>query len=164
MISTNPTTKDCVPDPKTIAENSLLLTPLLRLAPPPEAHVELPSIDISEYFSGQSISLNAFEMRKGVKKEEPEVKTEKSPIKEETETKSVTSVVDEAVNTILSLQVQPKTETNVTNPKKDISTEEKQTRIEQIKQGWTLENCSSLTIGEIYLMVIFISLIGSITV
>lgn len=67
VISTNHTTKDFVPDKKIIEENSILLTPSLRLAPPVDAHVELPSIDISEYFSGQSISLNAFEMRKGVR-------------------------------------------------------------------------------------------------
>ncbi|XP_008192098.1 protein cramped isoform X2 [Tribolium castaneum] len=158
VISTNPVTKNCVPDTKTIDDSTLLLNPLLRLSPPPEAHIELPSIDISEYFNGQSISLNAFELRKGVKKEEPEAppKTEKSPNKpdEEEIPKSVTSVVDEAVNTILSLQVQNKTDTKTattTNPK-DIPNEEKISRIEQIKQGWTLENCASLTIGEIYLM------------
>ncbi|XP_044254486.1 protein cramped isoform X2 [Tribolium madens] len=158
VISTNPVTKNCVPDSKTIDDSTLLLNPLLRLSPPPEAHVELPSIDISEYFTGQSISLNAFELRKGVKKEEPEVppKTEKLPNKPEDEEipKSVTTVVDEAVNTILSLQVQNKTDTKSatsTNPK-DIPNEEIMSRIEQIKQGWTLENCASLTIGEIYLM------------
>lgn len=67
LISTNPYTKDYVPDQKDIEANSILLSPLLRLTPPDDAKVELPSIDISEYYTGQSICLNAYEIRRGVK-------------------------------------------------------------------------------------------------
>lgn len=67
VISTNPYTKDYVPDQKDIEANSALLSPLLRLTPPDDTKVELPSIDISEYYTGQSICLHAYEIRRGVK-------------------------------------------------------------------------------------------------
>lgn len=43
----------------------------------------------------------------------------------------------------------------IKQPIKEISPEERRTRIEEIRQGWTTENCASLTIGEMYLMVFF---------
>ena len=105
-----------------------------------------------------------------IKKEEPDIKTEKSPTKPtndeiisgESAKTSVNKSVNEAVNTILSLQ---ETHTKIdskndsknnivkVNPK-DVPLEEKKARISQIREGWTVETCGSLTIGELYLMAI----------
>lgn len=78
---------------------------------------------------------------------------------------SVSDVVDTAINTILSLQkleatfesVLIKEEAKIDTTKVDnidvpfvpCNAEE----ISKIKNGWTLENCGTLTIGEMYLMV-----------
>lgn len=101
-----------------------------------------------------------------MKKEEPESKIEKLQSKvngdesASCEVTPVNKVVDEAVSTILSLQVPdlPSSKSDNKTPQvnsnsKDIPLEEKNVKIEQIKQGWTVENCGSLTVGEIYLMV-----------
>lgn len=73
---------------------------------------------------------------------------------------SVSNVVDEAVNTILALQSQDaktdESDSTKVDAKEDINDAEAQKREEDIKlirQGWTLENCGLLCVGELYLMV-----------
>lgn len=89
---------------------------------------------------------------------------------------TVSDVVDSAINTILSLQ---KTENEIdsyvsasqkydvkveptTSEKPDIMSTFAACRTEEIskiKNGWTLEDCGSLTIGEMYLMVSILNII-----
>lgn len=86
---------------------------------------------------------------------------------------SVSEVVDSAVNTILSLQqTEPTSFENVLvkeevkgEGKENKNVEESNRKVEneenikqkeevlKIKNGWTLEDCGTLTIGELYLMV-----------
>lgn len=75
---------------------------------------------------------------------------------------AVSDVVDSAINTILALQNQetdseePKLKTEF--PKVEPKQEEESFSVKteetlKIKNGWTLENCGSLTVGILYLMV-----------
>lgn len=60
-------TKDCLPDEKTIEAKRAVLEPALRLSPVSESHIVIPTINLSEYLTTQSICLNAYEDRIGVK-------------------------------------------------------------------------------------------------
>lgn len=76
---------------------------------------------------------------------------------------AVSDVVDSAINTILALQNQEtdsaeerklKTEFPKVEPKQeDANFSVKTEETLKIKNGWTLENCGSLTVGVLYLMV-----------
>lgn len=74
---------------------------------------------------------------------------------------SFSNAVDEAVNTILALKNQEATcsktdEDENAKAKEEASKAEALKREEDInliKQGWTLDNCGILCIGELYLMV-----------
>lgn len=81
---------------------------------------------------------------------------------------NLSEVVDSAVNTILALQkaepifesVYVKEEKNEgKDAKSDENTEEKKLEICKIKNGWNIEDCGTLTIGELYLMVSIFKLI-----
>ncbi|XP_050298076.1 protein cramped-like isoform X2 [Anthonomus grandis grandis] len=65
-ISKNPATQDCAPSDQEVQEKLSLVAPPLRLRPPPEAKIELPSINFSEYLTRQSICLTAYESRLGL--------------------------------------------------------------------------------------------------
>lgn len=58
--------EDCMPTKKELDEKMTQLMPPLRLSPPPEIKIELPSINLSEYFSRQTICLTAYESRLGL--------------------------------------------------------------------------------------------------
>lgn len=77
---------------------------------------------------------------------------------------NLSEVVDSAVNTILALQksepvfesVFVKEEKNDAKELKvDENNEERKLEISKIMNGWTVEDCGTLTIGELYLMVSF---------
>lgn len=55
-----------MPTKKELDEKMTQLVPPLRLSPPPEIKIELPSINLSEYFSRQTICLTAYESRLGL--------------------------------------------------------------------------------------------------
>ncbi|CAG9761973.1 unnamed protein product [Ceutorhynchus assimilis] len=65
-ISTNPITNDCVPLKEAVEEKVKLVTSALKLSPPSEAKIDLPSINISEYLTRQTICLTAYESRLGL--------------------------------------------------------------------------------------------------
>lgn len=82
----------------------------------------------------------------------------------EVDTSKVNEVVDFTVNTILALN-QSQEQNGQEEEKKIESTEVKKMevedveelnkeKIEKIKQGWTLNDCGNLAIGDLYLMVI----------
>lgn len=73
---------------------------------------------------------------------------------------NVNQVVDEAVNTILALNTHDESvvaETSIVNNElltvANTMKDERRTKIKRIRSGWTLNNCGTLTIGELYLMV-----------
>lgn len=65
-LADNPMIEDCMPTKKEVDEKLGQLVPPLRLSPPPEIKIELPSINLSEYFSRQTICLTAYESRLGL--------------------------------------------------------------------------------------------------
>ncbi|KAK5644228.1 hypothetical protein RI129_008073 [Pyrocoelia pectoralis] len=190
--STNEHTRECVPDKKIIDVHKTTLDPLLRLSPQPKTHIELPTINLSEYLTSHSICLNAFEERIGVKIPGEQLWVVKGGTKkggskrsrnESTGDKTVITnikvgstsshtdsnenciqsetgsnfdqVIDEAVNTILSLQQE-----NVTPDHKEVekveyakdSTTIKEEFVDNVRKGWSAQNCGTLSIGELYLM------------
>lgn len=72
---------------------------------------------------------------------------------------SFNSAVEEAVNTLLSLTKQENNEEKTPEPviteveKEDDKAKKKQQEIDRIKKGWTAEDCGTISIGELYLMV-----------
>lgn len=58
---------DCLPDPKVSDECRSKLELPLRLAPPADAKVEVPTFNVCEYLTCNSISLNEYEERVGVR-------------------------------------------------------------------------------------------------
>ncbi|KAK4887661.1 hypothetical protein RN001_003932 [Aquatica leii] len=194
ITSSNDFTSDCVPEKKMIDFNKLILDPYLRITPRPKTHIELPTINISEYLTSQSICLNAFEERIGVKtpgeqlwvvkgatkkggtkRARNESTSEKSSPTNKTgptssqmdnnencikEIPSFDEVMDEAINTILSLQQETPiiAETKESEDVKDETTKEtkdtekKEDYIKNVLQGWTLQTCGTLSVGELYLM------------
>lgn len=57
----------CMPDPKTIDDCVKRLDPPLRLTPPSDANIEVPGFNLIEYLNCQSICLNVYEERVGIK-------------------------------------------------------------------------------------------------
>ncbi|KAF5300007.1 hypothetical protein FQR65_LT09263 [Abscondita terminalis] len=192
--SSNDFTSECVPEKKVVDFNKMILDPHLRLSPRPKTHIEVPTINISEYLTSQSICLNAFEERIGVKtpgeqlwvvkgankkggtkRSRNESTSDKlSPTNKNGSTSTQTDnnencikdipnfdeVMDEAVNTILSLkqELQETTETKENEDTKcEIAkvvkdTERREEYIKNVLRGWTLETCGTLSVGELYLM------------
>lgn len=72
---------------------------------------------------------------------------------------SVTDVVKEAVNTILALNNQEKKEdekvTDCGKPEVKQEVKDYEEEINKIRRGWTVEECGTLCVGELYLMVSF---------
>lgn len=60
-------TKDLLPDEKTMEIKKAILEPIIRLTPLSNCNVIVPTINLSEYLTTQSICLNAYEERAGVK-------------------------------------------------------------------------------------------------
>ncbi|XP_019873011.2 protein cramped [Aethina tumida] len=181
VISTNVVTNDCVPPKEAIEENKKILSPSVRLTPQANCQIEVPSINLSEYYTRQSICMASYENRLGIKSEDksiyksaskkpPRVRndsiSDKSPLKTELEITEnsngndnnlVDKVVNDAVNTLLSLQQhEPEIKEECDNKKivqDDVDEIQKKLKIESIRKGWTEETAETLTIGEIYLMV-----------
>lgn len=61
-----PHTSDCFPEEK-LSEDINQLVPPLRFAPLPNININLPTFNLSEYLTSQSMCLNAYEDRIGVK-------------------------------------------------------------------------------------------------
>ncbi|KAK9752240.1 hypothetical protein QE152_g4340 [Popillia japonica] len=184
-------------------ENKIMADPILRFAPPNTCNIELPTLNLSEYLTSQSVCLNAYEERFGVKtpgeqlwlKSYPNCRGyskrggTKRPRQESSSEKqsptnkivttdnnencvseelpaSVSEVIDEAVNTLLALQQyhqqchestgsagssdEKQEPTEVKPDVKDL--EKKQNDIAKIRNGWTLMDCGTLSIGDMYLM------------
>ncbi|KAI4463281.1 cramped protein [Holotrichia oblita] len=182
-------------------ENKIIADPILRFAPPNTCNIELPTLNLSEYLTSQSVCLNAYEERFGVKspgeqlwlKSYPNCRVgyskrggTKRPRQESNSEKtsptnkvvttdnnencvseelpaSVSEVIDEAVNTLLALQQyqqqchesagssdEKPEPTEIKPDVKDL--EKKQHDIAKIRNGWTLVDCGTLSIGDLYLM------------
>ncbi|KAJ8942359.1 hypothetical protein NQ318_000339 [Aromia moschata] len=66
VVSASVVTDSCVPPNSISEENKAILTPALRLTPPIDCRIEAPSINLSEYFTRQSICLISYEHRIGI--------------------------------------------------------------------------------------------------
>ncbi|XP_030750783.1 protein cramped [Sitophilus oryzae] len=88
IVSSNPVTNDCVPSQQEIVDNLALLSPALRLSPPPESKIDLPLINLSDYLTRQTICLTAYERRIGLDTfSEIKIMSKKKKQKVETEQK-----------------------------------------------------------------------------
>lgn len=109
-----------------------------------------------------------------IKKDDLGVSTFKIEINENCETEIAEDTIninaESLANAVPTQQVQDsqsKSDSNISvmvsikQPIKEISAEERRVRIEEIRQGWTMDNCASLTIGEMYLMVFYQTLHNS---
>lgn len=67
LASANSITESCLPDPKVVEECKRILNPPLRLTPPPDVKIEVPTFNLTEYLTCQSVCLNSYEERMGVK-------------------------------------------------------------------------------------------------
>ncbi|GJQ87687.1 hypothetical protein Trydic_g17505 [Trypoxylus dichotomus] len=183
--------------------NKIISDPILRFSPSNACNIELPTLNLSEYLTSQSVCLNAYEERFGVKtrgeqiwlssypscrvgsskrggtkRPRQESNCEKtSPTNKALTTTdnnencvsddlpaSVSDVIDEAVNTLLALQQhqQQLPESAGSSDEKPEVVEVKQEVIEdmekkhsdaaKIRSGWTLKDCGTLSIGDLYLM------------
>lgn len=56
-----------MPEPQTIEECVKSMDPPLRLIPPADANIEVPGFNLIEYLNCQSICLNVYEERMGIK-------------------------------------------------------------------------------------------------
>ncbi|KAG5892369.1 hypothetical protein JTB14_035983 [Gonioctena quinquepunctata] len=191
LMSSNPLTNVCVPPDKVIEVNKSLLNPPLRLSPPANCRIEVPSINLGEYFTQQSICLSTYENRIGITKynkfctynsfkfinkvasrkggrsriDSVSDKSEKSPQKNSSHTddndtcdnNDNETIEDENIGNVKS-EVEEVTAEEVKDggaEKVNIQNEmnnQKQERINAIKKGWTIKDCESITVGEIYLM------------
>ncbi|XP_028128511.2 uncharacterized protein LOC114324835 [Diabrotica virgifera virgifera] len=57
---------DAMPPKKEVDASKEKLNPLLRITPPPDIKIEVPSISLGEYFTRQSICFNSYETRLGI--------------------------------------------------------------------------------------------------
>ncbi|KRT82498.1 hypothetical protein AMK59_3249 [Oryctes borbonicus] len=188
-------------------ENKIISDPILRFSPSNSSNIELPTLNLSEYLTNQSICLNAYEERFGVKtrgeqiwlssypncrvgsskkggtkrpKQESNFEKASPTNKALTTTDnnencvnddlppSVSDVIDEAVNTLLALQQYQQQQQQQIQESAG-SSDEKQEAVEvkleviedmekklsdiaKIRNGWTLKDCGTLSIGDLYLM------------
>ncbi|XP_060531340.1 protein cramped [Cylas formicarius] len=199
VVSSNSITNPCIPPAKESEKNKRIFSPPLRLSPPADAKIELPSINLSDYLTRQTICLTAYESRIGLDTiSDPKVMSKKKNLKQKTEVDQrcdavpidkalvkveeneanscteaepdvLADVVDDAVNTILSLQQKLERPDSEQSESEDIkvkvveakeSPEVKEVplsaedieRIAKIRKGWVENDENILTIGEIYLM------------
>lgn len=190
LISPNAVTNTCLPPEKVIEATTNFLNPSLRLTPPQNCRIEIPSINICEYLTRQNICLSDYESRLGIpskysgsnlnfgknsskKNSRPRTgsvseKSEKSPhkntvVKEEDmeacdkvcDTTEADVISDDKVNDVKLENIETEETYKSQTAKMEVlenEMKEKQKRIDDIRLGWTKDNCESLTVGELYLM------------
>lgn len=191
LISTSAITNNCVPSPKISEDNKMILNPPLRLMPPEDCVIEVPSINLSEYLTWQTICLSSYEHRIGItssdystynygmfkvinknagKKSSSRPRadsvSDKSPQKnyqstDDNEANEVSENIDikeeiEITDNPLKLEHDAEDESQKVDKKKNKQSgidEQRQSKLEKIRKGWTENSCDSITLGEIYLMV-----------
>nr|CAH7749649.1 unnamed protein product [Callosobruchus chinensis] len=182
LHSSYPTiTNPCLPSEEECMENKSILNPPLRLTPPEGCKIELPTINLSEYLTRQSVSLHLYEKRVGIINSEYNVynynqyrlsksnskkgrlrtgsMSEKSPQKNTSNEEIDENNDSESHEAKLGEEVKSQdsqgsiTALKIKNEElQNKLNKEKEAKIATIRKGWTFEDCESLTLGEIYLM------------
>lgn len=155
-----PFLSECLPSQDIIDANKNILSPNLRLTPPENSKIEIPSINLSEYLTQQSICLTSYESRAGIKscndeerynyknspkkgfRQRTDSLSDKSPQKSSSENDSVP---------VLQQEEEGKSES--TEKVENLEQKKREIQINNIRKGWIEEECQTLTVGEVYLMI-----------
>lgn len=146
---------------------------LLRVAPPIGSKIALPMVNLGEYLTSNSVSFNSYEKRLGLRTSKIELlgsvqqlkSVGKKSIKKKTDKKS-SNRCDDATNTdnnsdLDGLEGNLGVEKNsfasqCERPSAETSAELNRfpgrETVDRIRQGWTLDEANSMTVGDLFLM------------
>ena len=150
---------------------------LLRVAPPEGSKIALPMVNLGEYLTSNSVSLNSYEKRLGLKCSRMDllgsvqyikgvgkkgIKKNKVDKKCMNRTEDNCTVPDnnsdvDAIESGSNVSEKPSTMTNTEKSSLEQKTEFNRfpgrETIERIRKGWNIEEANTITVGDLFLMV-----------
>lgn len=154
-------------------------THLLRVAPPEGCKIALPMVNLGEYLTSNSVSLNSYEKRLGLKSSRIDLLGSdqhlkgvgKKGIKRSKSDKKILSRTDEnctvpdvssdvdLLETGNSISERPAIINNMEKPSSPHHSEPNRfpgrETVERIRKGWNVEEANTITVGDLFLMVTF---------
>lgn len=151
-------------------------TKLLRVAPPEGCKISLPVVNLGEYLTSNSVSLNSYETRLGLKSSKVELLGSmphlkgigKKGVKKSKGDKKLNNQLDDVPdNSDIDLpessvgstseKVSTSNNTEKSSPEQTVNSSGFPGRetVERIRQGWNVEEANTITVGDLFLMVNF---------
>ena len=154
---------------------------LLRVAPPEGSKIALPMVNLGEYLTSNSVSLNSYEKRLGLKSSRMDllgsvqyikgvgkkgIKKNKVDKKCMNRTEDNCTMPDnnsdiDAIESGSNVSEKPSTITNTEKSSLEQKTEFNRfpgrETIERIRKGWNIEEANTITVGDLFLMVYVLS-------
>lgn len=161
--------------------NEIKDTRLLRVAPPEGSKVILPMVNLGEYLTSDSVSLNSYEKRLGLKGSRMDLLGTvqylkglgKKGIKRNKVDKKCINRTDDnctlpdnnsdidVIESGSNVSEKPSTMNNAEKSNPEQQTEPNRfpgrETIERIRKGWNVEEANTITVGDLFLMVYYLS-------
>ncbi|KAG5337667.1 CRML protein, partial [Acromyrmex charruanus] len=159
-----------------LVANDIKDTCLLRLAPPEGCKIALPMVNLGEYLTSNSVSLNSYEKRLGLKSSREDLLGSvqylkgvgKKGIKRYKSDKKILNRTDEnctlpdissdmdLLETGSNISEKPAIINNTEKPPSEHHSEPNRfpgrETIERIRKGWNVEEANTITVGDLFLM------------
>lgn len=150
---------------------------LLRVAPPEGSKIALPMVNLGEYLTSNSVSLNSYEKRLGLKSSRMDLLGSEQYIKgvgkkgikkNKVDKKCMSRTEDnctmpdnnsdiDAIESSSNVAERPSTVSNTEKVNPEQKTEFNRfpgrETIERIRKGWNIEEANTITVGDLFLMV-----------
>lgn len=156
--------------------NEMKDTRLLRVAPPDGCKITLPMVNLGEYLTSNSVSLNSYEKRLGLKGSRMDLLGSVQYLKGVGKKGIKKNKVDKKSNRIEDNSTMPdnnsdidaiESGSNISEKASTVNNAEKSNSeqqiefnrfpgretIERIRQGWNVEEANTITVGDLFLMV-----------
>ncbi|XP_012058281.1 PREDICTED: protein cramped-like [Atta cephalotes] len=159
-----------------LVANDIKDTCLLRVAPPEGCKIALPMVNLGEYLTSNSVSLNSYEKRLGLKSSREDLLGSvqylkgvgKKGIKRYKSDKKILNRTDEnctlpdissdmdLLETGSNISEKPAIINNIEKPPSEHHSEPNRfpgrETIERIRKGWNIEEANTITVGDLFLM------------
>lgn len=150
---------------------------MIRVAPLQSSKISIPAVNLGEYLTSNSVNFNSYEKRMSLKSSKIELlgttqyfkgvgkkgikkyKSDKRLVNRLEETLPDNSDVDTAESSVGVITEKSSTPNNVekstTEQQIEINGFPGRENIERIKLGWNVEEANTITVGDLFLMVLF---------
>ncbi|KAL7293840.1 hypothetical protein TKK_0012897 [Trichogramma kaykai] len=161
-------------DMDNLINNDAKSTKILRVAPPTGCKITLPAVNLGEYLTSNSVSLNSYENRLGLKSSRVELlgssqnmksmgkkglkkfKGDLKRLNSKSDDVPDSSDIDQAESSIVSSTEKLNSSKSIPKPLDEQHTEPGgfpgRETIERIRLGWNVDEINTITVGDLFLM------------